>query len=72
MWVGKQNEAAGGYRSIRPEGFPVERQLRAEWRGVVRGGGGGGGGGGGRKDWRKEWKSGRSGSNNLITSGGEN
>ena len=36
---GKQKEAAGSYRRRGPEGVPVERELRKEWRGVVRGGG---------------------------------
>ena len=49
---------------------PVERDLRGEWRGVVRGGRGGGGGGG--KEGRKEGGVGaEETSNNTITSGGK-
>ena len=40
---GKKKEAAGSYRS---RGLEEGRELREEWRCVVRGGGGGGGGGG--------------------------
>ena len=57
----KQQEAAGNTRKHQEaieveclKGAPVERELRGEWRDVVRGGGGGGGG--------REW-----GGGNLTT-----